>query len=116
MRAADIIGRWGLAGYHREQDRIRAEVAARGQCFQPYVIAASSIGDVKMLSHDNPQALDMKIKGTAGGKTYIGPGQRPADPDDREVLSYDGQVLVLRWITPEIFAKYGIMVLVRCTS
>jgi hypothetical protein len=116
MRAEDIIGRWGLALYHKDQDRVRAEIAARGQCFQPYVIDRSPVGDVRMLGHDNPQIQDMKIKASIGGKTYIGPGPIPGGADDREVVAFDGRVLVLKWINPDIVSRYGIMVLVRCAS
>ena len=34
----DIVGRWGLAAYHKEEDRARIETAAADQCKQPYVI------------------------------------------------------------------------------
>jgi hypothetical protein len=56
----------------------------------------------------------MVLKGSVEGKTYIGPGPSPAGADDREVVSFDGQVLVLKWVDPEIAGRYGIMVLARC--
>src|ERR1041384_4613859 len=37
--AQDLVGRWGLAAYHKEEDRGRTEAAARGQCRQPYTIS-----------------------------------------------------------------------------
>jgi hypothetical protein len=114
LRPDDVVGRWGLASYHRDQDRARTEVAARGQCTQPYVINRSSTG-VMMLGHDNPQVQDMTIKGSVEGKTYIGPGIDPAAADDREVLSFDGRVLILKWVDPEVAGRYGNMVLVRCS-
>ncbi len=113
LRPEDIVGRWGLASYHRDQDRARTEAAARGQCTQPYVINRSSTG-VMMLGHDNPEVQDMAIKGSAEGKTYIGPGTDPGGADDREVVSFDGRVLILKWVDPEIAGRYGFMVLVRC--
>ena len=30
--AQDLVGRWGLAAYHKDEDRARTEAAARGQC------------------------------------------------------------------------------------
>lgn len=115
LHAEDIVGRWGLASYHREQDRARTEAAARGQCSpQPYVINRSPTGGVAMLGHDNPQIQDMNLKGSAEGKTYIGPGPAPGGADDREVVSFDGRVLILKWIDPEVAGRYGNMVLVRC--
>src|SRR5262249_19638232 len=44
----DIVGRWGLAAYHKEEDRARTEAAARGQCNQPYVITLGPSGGVMM--------------------------------------------------------------------
>lgn len=109
----DIVGRWGLGAYHRPEDRARTEAAARGQCKQPYVINRSSFG-VSMLGYDNPQVQDMAVKGSYEGKTYIGPGPQPGGPGDREVVSFDGRVLVLKWVDPEVAGRYGTMVLVRC--
>jgi len=109
----DIVGRWGLGAFHKPEDQARTEVQARSQCKQPYVINRSSVG-VAMLGHDNPAVQDMVIKGGQDGKTYVGPGAEAGDADDREVVSYDGRVLVLRWIDPEVAGRYGTMVLVRC--
>ena len=67
-----------------------------------------------MLGHDNPAVQDMAIKGSYENKTYIGPGPTPAAGDDREVVSFDGRVLILKWVDPEIAGRYGNMVLVRC--
>jgi hypothetical protein len=114
VRPEDVVGRCGLASYHREQDRARTEAAARGQCTQPYVINRSPSGGVLMLGHDSPQVQDMILKGSVEGKTYLGPGADPAGADDREVVSFDGRVLILKWIDPEIAGRYGTMVLVRC--
>ncbi len=114
VRAEEIVGRWGLASYHREQDRPRVEAAAKGMCTQPYKIESSSSGGVMMLGHDNPQVQDMALKGSVEGKTYVGPGSDPAGADDREVVSFDGRVLILKWVDPEVASRYGNMVLVRC--
>ena len=67
-----------------------------------------------MLGHDSPKVQDMAIKASQDGKTYIGPGPEPGATDDREVVSFDGRVLVLKWIDPEVASRYGTMVLVRC--
>jgi len=109
----EIVGRWGLGAFHRPEDRARTEAAARGQCKQPYVINRSP-GGVSMLGYDNPQVQDMAVKGSYEGKTYIGPGPQPGGPGDREVVSFDGRVLVLKWVDPEVAGRYGTMVLVRC--
>ena len=67
-----------------------------------------------MLGHDNPKPQEMILKGSEG-KTYVGPGPYPGT-EDREVVSFDGQVLILKWVTPEVASRYGIMVLARCGS
>jgi len=113
LHAEDIVGRWGIASFHKPEDQPRTEAAARGQCNQPYVINRSSEG-VAMLGHDSPQVQDMMIKASADGRTYIGPGPDPGGADDREVGSFDGRVLVLKWVDPEVAGRYGTMVLVRC--
>ena len=114
IHAEEIVGSWGLAAYHRDQDRARTQAAAKSQCGKPYEIQASGSGGVMMLGHDNPQIQDMTLKGSAEGKTYVGPGADPAGIDDREVVSFDGKVLILKWVDPEVAGRYGNMVLVRC--
>ena len=68
-----------------------------------------------MLGHDNPQPQEMTVKGSIEGKTYIGPGAYPGI-EDREVVRFDGQVLILKWVNPEVAGRYGLMVLARCGS
>jgi hypothetical protein len=114
IAAQELVGRWGMAAFHRPEDRPRTETAARGQCTQPYVIGAGAGGGVSMLGHDNPRPQDMTTKGTVEGKTYVGPPGDPAGTDDREIVSFDGRVLILKWVDPEIAGRYGTMVLVRC--
>jgi hypothetical protein len=66
IHAEEIVGSWGLAAYHREQDRARTQNAAKSQCGKPYEIQASASGmGVMMLGHDNPQITEMSLKGSA---------------------------------------------------
>ena len=44
IRADEIVGRWGLASFHKPEDRARTEAAARGQCKNPYVIGQGATG------------------------------------------------------------------------
>ena len=111
---SDIIGRWGIAAYHRDQDRARTEAQAPNQCQRPYLISQGSAGGVMMLNHDSPNIVEHMIKASADGKTFIGPGGEPGAADDRELVSFDGRVLVLKWVDPEVAGRYGFMVLVRC--
>ena len=111
----DIVGRWGLAAYHKEEDRPRIEAAAAGQCTQPYVITLGPTGGVMMHLADQATPEELRLKGAPGNKTYIGPqGDPPGSAQDREVVSFDGRMLILRWMDPEVQGRYGTMVYVRC--
>jgi hypothetical protein len=110
----DLIGRWGFASYHKEADRARTTTAARGQCSHPYVISRGSNGGVMMYLADANQQAELVTKGGPDGKRYLGPDGPAAGPQDREFLSYDGKVMVLRWLDPEIAGRYGVSVYVRC--
>ncbi|MBV8754905.1 MAG: hypothetical protein JO328_18780 [Hyphomicrobiales bacterium] len=115
--ARDLVGRWGYASYHKEADRPRTEAAARGQCGQPYVIGAGPSGGVLMHLADEAQQQELQLKGGPGGKNYVGPSGAPAgDPKDREIVSFDGRVLVLRWVDPEVAGRYGTGIYVRCAA
>jgi hypothetical protein len=111
----ELIGRWGLAAYHRPDDRARTEAAARNQCKQPYIIGAGPSGGVTMHLADQKEPQELLVKGSRSGKNYIGPSDDPpGGAQDREVVSFDGRVLITRWIDPEISGRYGSAVYVRC--
>jgi hypothetical protein len=113
--AQDLVGRWGLAAYHKAEDRARTETAARGQCRQPYNISRGPTGGVIMHLADQSQPTELVLKGGPGGQNFVGPGDEPGgSARDREILSMDGRVMVLRWVDPEIAGRYGNMVYVRC--
>jgi hypothetical protein len=115
--ARDLVGRWGFAAYHKEGDRARIETAARGQCGQPYVISAGPTGGVMMHLADQAQPQELRLKGSPQGRDYVGPGEDPAgDVRDREIVSFDGRILVLRWMDPEIAGRYGTGIYVRCAA
>jgi hypothetical protein len=110
----ELVGRWGFASFHKPEDLARTEAAARRSCGKPYVINAGPSGGVMMHLADERQPSELTVKGGPGGKTFIGPGPEPGGPQDREVVSFDGRVLVLRWIDTEIAGRYGVGVYVRC--
>jgi hypothetical protein len=115
--AADLVGRWGLAAYHKDEDRPRTEAAARGQCRQPYNIGRGPRGGVIMHLADQAQPTELSLKGGADGKNYIGPPEEPAPGQrDREIVSFDGRVLITRFVDPEIAGRYGTSVYVRCSA
>ena len=110
----DIVGRWGLAAYHREEDRARTEAAAVNSCKQPYVITLGPTGGVMMHLADQATPTELRLKGAPGNKTFIGPDSEAGAIQDREVVFFDGRVLILRWMDPEVQGRYGTMVYVRC--
>jgi hypothetical protein len=115
IRASEIVGRWGYAAYHRPEDRARTEGNARGQCKQAVVINQGPNGGVMMYLADQPELVELKLKGSQGGRNYIGPAEDPpGGPQDREVVSFDGRVMVMRFANPEIDGRYGTGIYVRC--
>jgi hypothetical protein len=111
----DIVGRWGLAAYHKDEDRPRIEAAAAQQCKQPYVITLGATGGVMMHLADQATPTELRLKGAPGGKTFVGPPEDPpGGAQDREVLAFDGRMMILRWMDPEVQGRYGTMVYVRC--
>ena len=110
----DLVGRWGLASYHKEADRSRTITAARAQCNHPYTIARGPSGGVMLHLPDAKQPTELRTKGAPDGRRYIGPEGPAGDPGDREIVSFDGRVLMMNWIDPEVAGRYGTMVYVRC--
>ena len=114
IRPDEIVGRWGLASYQNPNDRARTEAAARGQCKQPYVIGAGTTGGVIMHLADQPTPQELRLKGSQSGKNYIGPPGPAGGQQDREIVSFDGRILVTRFLDKDAATRYGNMVYVRC--
>jgi hypothetical protein len=114
IRSDEIVGRWGLASFQNPNDRARTEAAARGQCKQPYVISAGSSGGVVMHLADQATPQELRLKGTPSGKNYIGPAGPTPGEQDREIVSFDGRVLITRFVDKDAAVRYGNMVYVRC--
>ncbi len=114
IRADEIVGKWGLASFQNPNDRARTEAAAKGQCKQPYVIGAGANGGVIMHLADQATAQELRLKGSPGGKNYIGPPGPAGGDQDREIVSFDGRVMITRFIDKDAATRYGNMVYVRC--
>jgi hypothetical protein len=114
IRPDEIVGRWGLASFQNPADRARTEAAARAQCKQPYVIGAGTSGGVIMHLADQATPQELRLKGSPSGKNYIGPPGPAGTEQDREIVSFDGRVLVTRFIDKDAATRYGNMVYVRC--
>jgi hypothetical protein len=114
IRSDEIVGRWGLASFQNPADRARTEAAAKAQCKQPYVIGAGSTGGVIMHLADQATPQELRLKGSPGGKNYIGPPGPAGGELDREIVSFDGRVLITRFTDKDAATRYGNMVYVRC--
>ena len=115
-RPEDFIGRWGYGAYHNESDLARTASAARGQCGQPVVINRGPTGGVMMYLADSADLQELAPKGSPGGQNYIGPPGEAGGAQDREIVSFDGRTMVLRWVDPEVAGRYGVGVYVRCAA
>ena len=114
IRPDEIVGRWGLASFQNPADRARTEAAARAQCKQPYVIGAGTSGGVVMHLADQATPQELRLKGSPSGKNYIGPPGPAGGEQDREIVSFDGRVLITRFTDKDAATRYGNMVYVRC--
>ena len=114
IRADEIVGRWGLASFQNPADRARTETAAKAQCKQPYVIGAGQTGGVIMHLADQATPQELRLKGSPSGKNYIGPPGPAGGEQDREIVSFDGRVLITRFTDQDAATRYGNMVYVRC--
>jgi hypothetical protein len=114
IRPEEVVGRWGYGSYHRDEDLVRTEAAARGQCGQPVVIDRGPNGGIMMYLADSAQLQELHLKGSPSGKNYVGPPGPAGGPQDREIVSFDGRTMVLKWMDQEVASRYGIGVYVRC--
>ncbi len=112
----EIVGRWGFTSYHRDQDRARTEAAARGQCKNALRDRPGPNGGIMMHLADQRQPTELRLKGSASGKNYIGPAGEAGVAEDREIVSFDGRVLVTRFVDPDAGNRYGNMIYVRCAA
>ena len=114
VRSEELVGKWGLASYQNPNDRARTEKQAAAQCKQPYVIGAGQSGGVVMHLADQATPQELRVKGSRSGKNYIGPAGPPGGVQDREIVSFDGRVLITRFTDKDAATRYGNMVYVRC--
>jgi len=114
VHSEELVGKWGLASFQNPNDRARTEKQALAQCKQPYAIGAGQSGGVVMHLADQATPQELRLKGSQSGKNYIGPAGPPGGPDDREIISFDGRVLITRFVDKDAGTRYGNMVYVRC--
>jgi hypothetical protein len=111
-----LIGRWGYGSYRNENDRATEEVAAKDRCGQPIVINRGPNGGVMMYLADSAQLTELFLKRGSNGRIYIGPPGNAGALPDREVMSYDGNTMIARWVNREVQSRYATAIYVRCTG
>jgi hypothetical protein len=109
-----LIGRWGVASFHADKDRPRTEREAKAQCSLPYTIRKGPTDGVMMHVADDPKLHELRLKGDAAGRTYLGFEAPPGDPQDREILSATNNLMTMRFVDPDANRRYGTFVYVRC--
>ena len=114
IRSEELVGKWGLASYQNPADRARTEKQAAAQCKQPYTIGAGQSGGVVMHLADQATPQELRLKGSPSGKNYIGPAGPTPGEQDREIVSFDGRVMITRFVDKDAGVRYGNMVYVRC--
>jgi hypothetical protein len=67
-----------------------------------------------MHAADDPKLYELKLKGGAGGRTYLGFEAPAGDPQDREILEASEWMVVMRFVDPDVHKRYGTFVYVRC--
>jgi hypothetical protein len=112
----EFVGRWGYTSYQNEADKARTINTARSLCRNPYVIARGPSGGVMMHLADQRQPSELRLKGSSDGKNYIGPDGEAGGAQDREIVSFDGRVLIARYVDPDSANRYGNQVYVRCAA
>jgi hypothetical protein len=111
-----LVGRWGVASFHNDQDRRRTETEARAQCSQPYTITRGPTDGVMMHVADDSKLYELRLKGDTAGRTYLGFEAPPGDPQDREILSATDRLMTMRFVDPDANRRYGTFVYVRCSA
>ena len=111
--ADKLVGKWGLGAFQRDSDRPRTEKEARAQCSNPYVISKGPNGGVMMHLADSKEREELFLK-TNGGKTFLGPAGPAPMLEDREIVSMDDRIIIMRYMDPDVISRYGTSIYVRC--
>jgi hypothetical protein len=115
LRREQLVGRWGVASFRQDKDRPRVEAMARSFCArQPYEITAGPNQGVMMHVADDSKLYELRLKGGADGKTYLGFEAPPGDAQDREIISVADGRMVMRFVDPDANNRYGTFIYVRC--
>lgn len=116
VAAASLPGEYGLASYHREEDKDRTLSQAKIACRNPYKIDPGSSGGVVMHAPGQPGPAEFFVKKDANGASFLGPRGPAGAPQDQRILSYDNGTLVTQWVSGRLRTVYGTMVYVPCAQ
>jgi hypothetical protein len=105
----DLVGRWGVAAYWNESDAQRISQQARSFCNQPYTITAGRNGGAMMFEAFEGRQREFQVS----GRSIVPVGDSNARLV-KDIVSWNGQVLVFRYRDEEAGRKYGNMVFARC--
>jgi hypothetical protein len=114
VSADQLVGKWGFAAYHRDEDRARTIKEAAAQCNRPYVIDKGPTGGLMMNMADQKELSELVLKGGPNGQTYLGPTGDAGTADDRIVTNVDANSFTTVWVDPDNASRYGTSVYVRC--
>ena len=84
ISADQLVGKWGFAAYHKDEDRARTMKEAAAQCRQPYVINKGPNGGLMMNMADQKELSELVLKAGPNGNTYLGP---PGDAGTATIAS-----------------------------
>jgi len=105
----EIVGRWGLAAYHKPEDRDRTE-AARAARQAALVIGQAPDGGASCSADDPRRRCCASRAARAARITLPRVGRRREGPRDRLLRR---RVLITRFIDKDASSRYGTMVYVR---
>ena len=114
VSADQLVGKWGLASYHKDEDRARTIKEAAGQCNKPYIINKGPNGGVMMYLADQKELSELSLKAGPNGQTFLGPPGDAGTADDRIVSNFDANSFTTIWVDPDNSSRYGTMVYERC--
>ena len=114
VSADQLVGKWGFAAYHKDEDRARTLKEAAAQCNRPYVINKGPTGGLMMNLADQKELSELVLKAGPSGQTYLGPPGDAGTADDRIVSNVDANSFTTVWVDPDNASRYGTSVYVRC--
>ena len=109
-----LPGDYGLASYHKAEDRDRTIEQAKIACGNPYKIGAGSYGGVLMHAAGQSQPSEIFLKAGQDGQSFLGPKGPAGVAQDRLIVSYENGVLITDWMDQSARSVYGTMIYVPC--